>query len=77
LCPSIFNGINWSTSEVFKETIKRLDKAELKYFQLQRWTDIDEFDDLKNFYQRNIFRSEESQVMKFLNAKEIIIRRGN
>lgn len=72
LCPSIFNGINWSTPEVFTETIKRLEKAELKYSQLQLWEDIDEFDDLKNFYQRNIFRSRESQVMKYLNAKGII-----
>lgn len=72
LRPSIFNEINWSTSEVFTETIRRLDKAELKYWQLQQWTDIDEFDDLKNFYRRNIFRSEESQIMKFLNTKGII-----
>lgn len=72
LCPSIFNGINWSTSAVFTETIKRLDQAELKYFRLQHWTDIDEFEDLKNFYKRNFFRSKESQVMQFLITKGII-----
>jgi uncharacterized protein len=72
LCPSIFNGINWSTSEVFTETIKRLDKEELKYWQLQQWADIDEFDDLKNFYKRNSFRSKESQVMNFLATEGII-----
>jgi uncharacterized protein len=72
LRPSIFNEINWSTSEVFTETIKRLDKAELKYWQLPQWSDIDEFDDLVNFYKRNINRSAESQVMKFLIKKGII-----
>jgi hypothetical protein len=72
LCPSIFNGIKWSTAGVFTETIKRLDKAEFKYFQLQQWADIDEFEDLKNFYKRNIFRSKESRVMNFLAAEGII-----
>jgi uncharacterized protein len=70
--PSIFDGINWSTSEVFTETIKRITEAGLKFALLQQWSDIDEFDDLKIFYQRNINRSVTSQVMKFLNAKRII-----
>jgi hypothetical protein len=69
---SIFRNINWSTAGVFTETIKRLAKAELKYFLLQHWTDIDEFEDLKNFYKRNSFRSKESQVMQFLIAKGIM-----
>jgi rSAM/selenodomain-associated transferase 1 len=72
LNPSIFHDINWSTNEVYTETIKLLDKTERQYLQLQQWADIDEFDDLKNFYKRNIFRSEESQVMKFLITNGII-----
>lgn len=71
LCPSIFNGINWSTSEVFMETVKRIDKAGLKYALLPRWSDIDELDDLRKFYERNSHRSTESQVMKLLKQKEV------
>jgi uncharacterized protein len=72
LNPSIFHDINWSTNEVYTETIKCFNKTEFQYLQLQQWTDIDEFDDLKNFYRRNVFRSEESQVMKFLITNGII-----
>jgi hypothetical protein len=71
LCPSIFNGINWSTSEVFMETVKRIDKAGLKYVLLPRSSDIDEPDDLRKFYERNSHRSTESQVMKLLKQKEV------
>lgn len=72
LCSSIFNGIKWSTSEVFKETVKRLDESGLKYAQLAPWPDIDDFDDLKNFYKRNIKHSATSRIMKFLDTKGII-----
>ena len=72
LCPSIFNGISWNTSEVHTETIKRIDEARLKDAQLPQWADVDEFDDLRKFYERNIHRSTESQVMKFLITKGII-----
>jgi uncharacterized protein len=72
LRPSIFYDINWSTAGVFTETVKRLFETGLKFAQLPQWSDIDEFDDLRNFYERNIFCSKESQVMKFLITREII-----
>lgn len=72
LCLSIFNGINWSTSGVFKETVKRLDESGFKYTQLPQWSDVDDFDDLKNFYKRNSFRSKESKVMNFLATKGLV-----
>jgi hypothetical protein len=72
LCPSIFHNIHWSTANVYLETVKRIDEARLKYAQLPQWADIDEFDDLRKFYERNIFCSKESQVMKFLIKKGFI-----
>lgn len=69
---SIFHNIQWSTPCVFPETVKRIAEAGLKLTSLPQWFDIDEFDDLKNFYERNINGSNKSQVMKFLNTKEII-----
>ncbi len=72
LLPSIFYDIRWSTANVFLETIKRIAESGLKFAQLPQWSDIDEFDDLRNFYERNINRSATSQVMKFLITREII-----
>jgi uncharacterized protein len=72
LLPSIFHDIRWSTVGVFTETLKRFFGSGLKFAPLTQWFDIDEFDDLVNFYKRNINRSEESQVMKFLTTKGII-----
>jgi hypothetical protein len=72
LLPSIFYDIRWSTTNVFSETIKRIAESGLKFAQLPQWSDIDEFDDLKNFHERNINRSATSQVMKFLITREII-----
>lgn len=69
---SIFKDIHWSTAGVFKETVKRIDEAGLKLALLPQWSDIDEFDDLKKFYERNNKQSTTSQVMKFLIAKGII-----
>jgi hypothetical protein len=72
LLPSIFDDMSWSTANVFLKTIKRITESGLKFVQLPEWSDIDEFDDLKNFYERNKNRSATSYVMKFLNIKGII-----
>lgn len=72
LRPSIFHDMRWSTTGVFTEAVKRLSESGLKFAQLPQWSDIDEFDDLRNFYERNINRSATSQVMKFLITREII-----
>ena len=72
LCPSIFHDIHWSTANVFSETVKRIAESGLKFARLPQWADIDEFDDLKYFHERNKDRSATSQVMKFLITKGII-----
>jgi rSAM/selenodomain-associated transferase 1 len=72
LDPSIFHNIHWSTANVFSETVKRIAESGLKFAQLPQWSDVDEFDDLKNFYERNINRSATSQVMKLLITKGLI-----
>ena len=50
---SIFHNIPWSTKTVFAETLKRIAEAGLKASVLREWSDIDELDDLKRFYERN------------------------
>ena len=66
---AIFSGIPWSTPRVFSETLKRVAEAKLAAWLLPEWPDIDDLDDLKQFYARNADRAASSRVMAFLKAK--------
>ncbi|MCB0280403.1 MAG: TIGR04282 family arsenosugar biosynthesis glycosyltransferase [Calditrichaeota bacterium] len=46
---NLFEGINWSTKEVYPETTKRIATEKLEPFILPDWYDIDDSDDLKRF----------------------------
>lgn len=43
---SLFDNIQWSTSEVLEKTIKRCKENKLKYYLLPELSDIDEEKDL-------------------------------
>ncbi len=66
---TIFSGIPWSTPRVFSETLKRVAQAKLTAALLPEWRDIDDLDDLQQFYERNADRAASSRVMAFLKAK--------
>jgi uncharacterized protein len=51
--PEVFDGIIWSTPEVFKETLDALKKANSRLHILPKWRDIDTLDDLKALYLKN------------------------
>lgn len=74
LCRPMFSDIHWSTAGVLLETLGRIAETGLVTAQVEQWCDIDELDDLKQFYARNSSAVGTSQVMKFLNAKGIINR---
>jgi len=44
--PELFNGIPWSSENVFDETVKRMNEIGLRYYRLPVIMDIDTFDDL-------------------------------
>ncbi|MFQ5965635.1 MAG: TIGR04282 family arsenosugar biosynthesis glycosyltransferase [Candidatus Scalinduaceae bacterium] len=44
---AIFNGIKWSTSSVFDQTIKRMKSINKKLFVLPPWYDVDTSEDLE------------------------------
>jgi hypothetical protein len=44
--PPVFEGVAWSTPDVFAQTIERLRAASLTYEQLPSWYDVDERADL-------------------------------
>lgn len=44
--PEIFAGVDWGTSEVWRQTIDRLQAGGHRHHELPRWYDVDTFDDL-------------------------------
>ncbi|HJT35605.1 MAG TPA: TIGR04282 family arsenosugar biosynthesis glycosyltransferase [Pirellulales bacterium] len=44
--PDVFQGIDWSTSEVWRQTIGRLRAAGQSYYELPPWYDVDTGEDL-------------------------------
>jgi len=72
LCPSMFTGIPWSTAGVLPETLKRMAEAGFLLAELDAWLDIDEMDDLKQFYRRNKDRTLMLQTTKLLSAAKFI-----
>ncbi len=70
LCRSLFAGISWSTANVFSETQSRIKEAGLKAALLDQWPDIDNIDDLRNFYMRN--RHRPSKVVQYLNSINVL-----
>lgn len=46
LLPALFRGMSWSTREVFRETARRLDEAEIAWRALEQRDDIDDGADL-------------------------------
>ncbi|MCP4134630.1 MAG: glycosyltransferase [bacterium] len=65
LSRSLFTGITWSTETVLEETLLKTASAGKKHRLLETRNDIDELDDLKNFYQHN--KNTASHTAQFLN----------
>ncbi|OPY13114.1 MAG: 2-phospho-L-lactate guanylyltransferase [Syntrophus sp. PtaB.Bin001] len=53
-CPSVFDGIPWSTENVFPETMSRFHKARRTVSLLPPGRDLDTPEDLWDFRQRNL-----------------------
>ena len=51
--PQVFDGIIWSTPEVFKQTLDVLKKTNPRLHILPKWRDVDTFDDLEALYLNN------------------------
>jgi hypothetical protein len=51
--PEVFEGMPWSTPEVFRRTIDILQEKGFLFRILPQWMDVDTFDDLKTLYVNN------------------------
>lgn len=67
--PEIFDGIPWSTGEVFGRTMEIFNKYNHKVHILQKWRDVDSLDDLRALAERNK-RTEfaDSRTMRFISG---------
>lgn len=66
-CESVFQNVAWSTGKVFQQTIDIFKKEKVRVKILQKWWDVDDLDELKEFMERNINSdSANSLTMKFL-----------
>ncbi len=52
VCPDIFEGIEWSSDQVFTQTITRLQEQQVDYSVLEPMEDIDDWDDLTRLITR-------------------------
>jgi len=72
--PSVFDGISWSSSTVFQETIEKAKNAGRSLSLLPAWSDVDIVSDLKNLIRRNrntVFKS--SHTISFLRRNKIMV----
>jgi len=48
LLPDLFSGISWGTSEVFRQTVHRLEATSIRWERLRENFDLDTYEDLVN-----------------------------
>ncbi|MBW8039980.1 MAG: glycosyltransferase [Planctomycetes bacterium] len=53
LLPDVFEGITWSSADVFEQTLKILKKHKQRVFMLPQWHDVDTWTDLSELVERN------------------------
>ncbi len=72
--PPIFDGMPWSTSEVFAATVARLREAGISYAQLDPWYDVDELFDLHQLIEdlRDDHKDEPSLEVLLRHVLEVI-----
>ncbi len=62
--PELFEGINWSTSQVFKETLQIINNQKISNHLMEKLTDIDTSSDLYEWI-KNINISSDELLVKF------------
>jgi rSAM/selenodomain-associated transferase 1 len=72
--PSVFDGISWSSSTVYQETMTKIKTAGRSLSLLPAWSDVDIISDLKNLVRRNrntAFKS--SHTISYLRRNKIMV----
>jgi rSAM/selenodomain-associated transferase 1 len=67
--PKVFDGIPWSTPDVFKQTLSTLKEANLRVNILPKWRDIDTYDDLRTLFSTSLNTPfAESATIKYMRT---------
>ena len=67
--PKVFDGILWSTPDVFMQTLSTLKEANLRSHILPKWRDIDTYDDLKTLFSTSLNTPfAESATIKYMRT---------
>lgn len=51
--PKVFDGMKWSTSKVYEDTLSFFKKGKHKIHILPKWQDVDTINDLKELFKKN------------------------
>lgn len=67
--PRVFKKISWSGPEVFDQTMNIFSQFNYTVYRLPRLNDIDEFEDLVYFWEKNKNRYDHSRTLAFLEKR--------
>lgn len=74
--PEAFDGIQWSSDTVFRETLSKLDGAGIEACKLPEWRDVDTFADLKSMFLRSRHKEfSSSRTMSYIAGKPWLLQR--
>jgi rSAM/selenodomain-associated transferase 1 len=71
---NIFNGVDWGTDGVLSKTLQRLQEKRTVYHLLDRWRDIDEFEDL--VWLKRSLEANATVARQTLNCLKMLKERG-
>ena len=70
--PDVFEGITWSSVDVFEQTLNILKKHKQRVYLLPQWHDVDTLTDLKSLLQRNRNTSfSKSETMSYFKQHKL------
>ena len=72
--PDVFKGIQWSTEEVFKDTMEIFTRKGYRVCVLPKLRDVDRIEDLRNFYKESKKkRGKYSETLLYLSSIEDVL----
>jgi len=68
---NLFQGITWSTENVYEETLKKIEEEKITCYSLPHWGDVDTLDDLKRLLSSSDLSFQQSPTGKYLKKYQI------
>ncbi len=68
----LFNGINWSTETVYKETLDEIEKEAISLHSLDSWGDVDQATDLSRLVNSKNTEFQKTHTWRYLKATDTV-----